>query len=118
MGDAVMSLKYRHGIVLALCMLQGVFPASGSALIDPTRPATYSTTAPARTAGTRSGWMLGSTLVAPGRRVAVINGKRVSEGESVDGARVLEIRQLDVLIQASGRRMTLQLLPDIVKKQP
>jgi len=43
---------------------------------------------------------------------------RVSEGESVDNATVLQIRKLDVDISASGKRITLPLFPDIVKRQP
>jgi len=113
-----MPLKPAHRILLALYALLTALPASGSALFDPTRPASLGSSSPGRADKTHSGWRLDSTLVAPDRRVAVINGKRVSAGESVDGARVIEIRKLDVLIQVNGRRMTLQLLPDIMKKQP
>ena len=113
-----MPLRTGTRIALALCATLTALPVPGSALIDPTRPASHGQAAAAHAGESRRGWTLDSTLVAPDRRVAVINGKRVSEGESVDGARVIEIRKLDVLIQADGRRMTLQLLPDIVKKQP
>jgi MSHA biogenesis protein MshK len=102
---------------LALCALLTALPVFGSALIDPTRPAGQGSTATVRAHTAHSDWTLDSTLVAPDRRVAVINGKRVSEGETVDGARVIQIRKLEVLIQAAGKRKTLQLLPDIVKKQ-
>ncbi len=113
-----MSLRTGTRIALALYATLAALPLPGSALIDPTRPASYGQAAAAHASESRRGWTLDSTLVAPDRRVAVINGKRVSEGESVDGARIIEIRKLDVLIQADGRRITLQLLPDIVKKQP
>jgi len=106
------------GIWLLMCVLLIARPVGGTALIDPTRPASphrRSSDDPVRNQG---GWRLDSTLVAPDRRVAVINGKQVSEGESVDGARVIAIHQLEVRIQAPGRRMTLQLLPDILDKQP
>lgn len=112
-----MSLK--TGLNLALmCVLLLALPTTGGVLIDPTRPVSQGRSMPVRPATVQSGWTLNSTLVAPTRRVAVINGKRVSEGESVDGARVIEIRKLDVLIQTTGKRITLQLLPDIVRKQP
>lgn len=104
-------------MLLTLCATLAGLPANGSTLIDPTRPARTHRFSPGP-GGAHSGWTLDSTLVAPDRRVAVINGKRASEGESVDGARVIEIHKLDVLIRADGKRMTLQLLPDIVKKQP
>ncbi|HUT40988.1 MAG TPA: hypothetical protein VM011_06550 [Gammaproteobacteria bacterium] len=113
-----MPLRTGTRFALALYATLTALPVPGSALIDPTRPASHGQAAAAHAGEPRRGWTLDSTLVAPDRRVAVINGKRVSAGESVDGARVIEIRKLDVLIQADGRRMTLQLLPDIVRKQP
>ncbi len=113
-----MPLKSVIRILLALYAPLAGLSANGGALIDPTRPAIPIQITPGRPAGMHSGWSLDSTLVAPDRRVAVINGKQASEGESVDGARVIEIHKLDVLIKADGKRMTLQLLPDIVKKQP
>lgn len=86
-------------------------------LVDPTRPPVRAEQEkPAPAIAERRSWALESTLVSPERRVAVINGKLVSEGESVDGARVIAIRKRDVLLSAQGRRMTLQLLPDIVKE--
>lgn len=88
-------------------------------LIDPTRPRIGVETSPAeRKAVARPVWTLESTLVADDRRVAVINGELVSEGESVGGARVIEIRELDVLVQTPRGRMTLRLLPDVVKERP
>lgn len=113
-----MSIKQCSSVLLILYMSYSPLTVCASELIDPTRPATrLETSSPTRVAAPRS-WTLESTLVAADRRVAVINGKLVSEGESVDGARVVEIRNLDVLIQTASRRMTLQLLPDIVKKSP
>ena len=107
-----------HGRWLLAGVLLIALPAAGSALLDPTRPPSPGRGLSDAPGGSTGGWRLDSTLVAPDRRVAVINGKQVSEGETVDGARVIDIHQLEVLIQAPGRRMTLQLLPDIVKKQP
>lgn len=95
-------------------------------LIDPTRPQVGAATSPPelgaatslpkRKAAARSAWTLESILVAADRRVAVINGELVSEGESIDGAHVIEIRELDVLVRTPRGRMTLQLLPGVVKE--
>ena len=97
---------------LALTQLAGA-----TALMDPTRP--YATgwhdSRPGQTSGS---WVLHSTLVSPSRRVAVINGIHVTEGESVGNATILKIRKLHVLLQTPDKRITLQLLPDIVRKQP
>lgn len=114
-----MPIKQGFRLLLILYTLLSVFPNYASVLIDPTRPTTRNkTTSPDPVGAALRVWTLESTLVAPDRRVAVINGRLVSEGESVDGARIIKIRKLDVLIQTPSRRMTLQLLPDIVKKQP
>lgn len=99
--------------VVVLGLLSLSLLGAETALQDPTRP-----TSPDRSASTRAagpdpgGWTLNSTLVAPNRRVAVINGVQVSEGESVDGARVVKIRKSDVLMQIQGHRITLYLLPN------
>ncbi len=94
-------------------------PLPAAALQDPTRPTPgalfLSPSAPRPAADT---WVLNSTLVANDRRVAVINGTHVSEGESIGGARVLRIGKSDVLIQAPGRQLTLQLIPDTLKMRP
>ncbi|MEZ5542574.1 MAG: hypothetical protein R3F42_11090 [Pseudomonadota bacterium] len=104
--------------LLALGILLVALTAGAAALTDPTRPTGRGHAALLQPHAQRHDWRLDSTLVAPDRRVAVINGRQVSEGESVDGARVIEIRRLEVLIQARGRQLTLQLLPDIVQQQP
>jgi MSHA biogenesis protein MshK len=93
-------------------------PAAGT-FTDPTRPNGYAVHGQARhLPGSAGDWTLSSTLVAPDRRVAVINGHQVSEGEYLDGARVVRIEKLSALLSAAGRHITLHLLPDIVQHQP
>ena len=103
---------------MAALGLSGLIPlALASALIDPTRPAIRDRAGSGqKVAPAGSGWVLNSTLIAPQRRVAVINGRLVSEGDMVNGARVIEIRKLEVLIQAPGRAVTLRLLPETLRK--
>lgn len=104
------------GLLLMLHVSLASFPLRAAELIDPTRPPGGAETAPpTRKAATRSGWTLESTLVATDRRVAVINGELVTEGESVGGARVVEIRKLEVLVQTPRGPVTLRLLPDILE---
>ena len=105
--------------ILAPALLCAGSWVTASTLADPTRPADtalFSTNQEFTAAS--NGWVLNSTLVATDRRVAVINGQHVSEGESVDSATVLHIRKMDVLIQSGGKRITLKLLPDIVRTLP
>jgi MSHA biogenesis protein MshK len=58
---------------------------------------------------TQPSWQLQSTLVAPERRVAVINGVVVGENDSIDGARVVAIESTTVLLDAGGRALRLWL---------
>ncbi len=103
--------------LLILCALLITLPINGKELFDPTRPPSTNKTSPAQTGVKRDVWLLESIVLAPDRRVAVINGQRVNEGDSVNNAIVIRIRKLDVLIQTSNeKRIILHLLPDIVKK--
>lgn len=107
------------GIITLLGILVLVPPLQAGALQDPTRPTrTALFQSPTASRPVADKWTLNSTLVASDRRVAVINGTYVSEGESVDGAKVLRISKTSVLIQAAGRQTTLQLIPDTLKKRP
>jgi hypothetical protein len=114
-----MSAKRIHIAVLMLALLVKTTSGMANALADPTRPSYPALPSTQHISGpVSSNWHLNSTLVSPHRRVAVINGIHVSEGESVANATVLKIRKLDVVIQVSGQRITLPLLPDIVKRLP
>ena len=106
-------------VITVIGMLVLVPPLIAGALLDPTRPTTTALfLAPTASRPVTDKWTLNSTLIANDRRVAVINGTHVSEGESIDGARVLKIRNTAVLIQAPGRQITLQLIPDTLKMRP
>jgi len=110
----------RKEVGLLLVLHASLVPLSLEAgeLIDPTRPPLVGKARPSDGgAGSRRGWTLESTLVAERRRVALINGELVSEGDSVDGARVIEIRELDVVIGTPAGRRVLQLLPDVVEER-
>lgn len=100
--------------LIAPVLLLGLsLPAA--ALDDPMRPppgAAATSAAPA----TATQFVLSSTLIARERRSAVINGRNVGVGDSVDGARVVEIQPTQVRLQHQGRQLTLQLLPVAIKK--
>jgi MSHA biogenesis protein MshK len=112
-----MNKHSHHGIILVLGVLSLVSLEATMALEDPTRPTNPAVIIPTHTSGSgNSSWVLNSTLVSPNRRVAVINGIQVSEGESVGGALVVQIHRSYALLQTSGRNIKLHLLPDTVKK--
>jgi len=107
-----MNSLLQRSMTAILGLLCAVLADSACALEDPTRPAGYSTNVEV---GTHE-WILNSTLVGPDRRIAVINGQYVSEGDTLGNARVLGIHNSYVVIESAGERTTLQLLPGIVNK--
>lgn len=76
-------------------------------LADPTQPTTVS--AYRNMGNGQQGWVLNSTLVGQGRRVAVINGTPVLEGERVGGAKLIRIKASEVQLQTEQGRLTLHL---------
>lgn len=95
------------GALLAL-LLAAAPAAAQSGFGDPTRPTSLSEPEPARAVqGPR--WRLQSTLVADHRRVAVINGRTVAQGERVDGAQLVEVRPDGVTLEQDGQRFQLRL---------
>ena len=81
---------------------------------DPTRPTSLAE--PELVQRTQAGprWRLQSTLVADTRRLAVINGRMVVQGERIDGATVKEVRQEGVTLDVDGRRVELRVVPGAV----
>jgi MSHA biogenesis protein MshK len=105
----------RPAVKLALgSALLVVLMANGVANVpdgrDPTRPLRPSvSTAPAASAE-RVRPTLESVLIGAGRRVAVINGRRMSEGDVQQGVKVWEIRPDGVVVSVDGSpRMTLKI---------
>lgn len=96
-----LSLK---GLLTVWFMLAAWAPLQLQALTDPTRPAEY------RAAAQRISFNLESILFSNARRVAVINGKVLAEGERIGDATVTSIGKDSVRLQQSGRviRLTLQ----------
>jgi hypothetical protein len=81
-------------------------PNRAQSLSDPTAPVTRGGPAGQRA---QRHWQLQSTLVGAERRVAVINGAVVTEGDTVDGAFVHTIDYTTVLLEANGRPLRLRL---------
>ncbi len=92
-----------------------IMAGNAAALRDPTRP-----TDPALyfSGSHNDGWTLQSILVSSNRRIAIINGKRVQEGDRVGSARIARIRNSHVIIKTGDRTLTLRLRPDNMKTRP
>jgi MSHA biogenesis protein MshK len=74
------------------------------ALTDPTRPSSYRPASVSHTSFT-----LSSVIVSDSRKVAIINGKVLAEGEKVAGAKVKRIEKQQVLLSHNGK--TIKLVP-------
>lgn len=101
------------GAVLAAALAAAVGVAGAQqGLGDPTRPTSLVEPAPvAKAAQSGPRWRLQSTLVAESRRLAVINGRTVAQGDRIDGATVREVRQEGVTLDVDGRQVELRILP-------
>lgn len=78
---------------------------------DPTRPPNASELAAWRghPGAQAPAWRLESVLISERRRVAVINGRRVAEGDLIDGARVHAIEPTHALIEVEGQTRRLNM---------
>jgi len=92
--------------------------ASVHALQDPTQPTDPEQFFGSADSHSGSSWSLQSILSSPQRRIAVINGTRVKEGDRIGSARVIRIHDSHVLLGTSGRRLTLHLFPESIKVSP
>lgn len=91
-------------LTVAVVLVATLQVAVAAGLPDPTRPNFD--------AGPRPGYRLGSILVSPVRRTAVINGHDVSVGDLVGHARVVSIGDDGVRLIRNGRVVHLRLVGD------
>jgi hypothetical protein len=61
-------------------------------------------------------YRLDSVIIAPGRRLAMINGRRLAQGEWLGRAQLLDIRATEVTLRIDGQTHVLTLLPMSIKK--
>ena len=90
--------------------------AIGAPFTDPTRPPAASEAAVP--AGSEAGPRVESILIAPDRRVAVINGETVTLGGRIADAEVVRINESEVVVRGAEGERTLKLLPDFIERVP
>jgi len=98
----------RRQIAAILVLLLGSAPAMSIAdeiLRDPTRP--YVPHVPGVAAAPR--FVVNAIIVSAERRVAIVNGRRVSIGGSVNGATVVSIAKDQLVLEQDGERITIGL---------
>lgn len=94
--------------LVALALFIIVTPAPGNAeepLRDPTRP--YSPVAGARVSSPR--FVVNAIIISPKRRVAIVNGRRVTVGGSIGDATVVSIEKDELVLETDGKRVTARL---------
>ncbi len=109
-------------LTVSAVLLAGPLLTDGAEVLrDPTRP--YAAAPVAEPTGARAiakakatGFNVTTILVSEKRRVAIVNGKRVSEGDKVDGATVVKILADRLQLDLHGKEITTRLLPDALRK--
>lgn len=115
MAETITPLRRLAMIGIAMLAVAASARAQDSGMRDPTRPPA-ALSAPAEASG-RQGVPAGepqlqSILVSlrpGGRRVAVIDGKTVRQGQRIDGAVVEAIRPTEVVLRKGNQRQILKL---------
>lgn len=103
--------------VVVVCAALFSLSAGAGELADPMEPPEYrDREKPVAKKPPTVHYTLTSTFIAPERRVAIINGRRVSEGDWVGGARVVEIQPSSVRLVRRGRAYRLSLVPLATKR--
>ena len=93
-------------IVIALLLTFVASVCLGDGLLrDPTRPYTASE----RTATVAPRFVVNAIIVSRERRVAIVNGRRVGIGGSVDNATVISIEKEKLILEMNGKRQTVRL---------
>jgi len=107
-------VRNRFSILSVLiALLFGPLLADGQELLrDPTRPYATKAIATAATGGSPvSSFRVTAIFTSDLRRVAVVNGQRVREGDRVDGATVVEILADALRLNFQGKAITTRVLP-------
>jgi len=92
------------------------FPALGAPFADPTRPPIAA--GAAGSSGSPGAPRLESVLIAPDRRIAVIDGQQVTLGARIAGGEVVRITETEVVIRGAERLETLKLFPESKRLPP
>ena len=105
--------------VSAVLLFGPLLTDGAEALRDPTRPyaaAPVAEPTEARAIAKVTRFSVTAILVSKKRRVAIVNGKRVSEGDQVDGATVVKILADRLRLDLDGKEFTTRLPPDALRK--
>ena len=102
-----------RALTALLGMLLAASAANGAPFADPMRPPTVMDHVPSSTGSSTEGPRLESVLIAPDRRIAVVNGQQVVVGAKIAGGEVVRITESEVVIRDAGSEQTLKLMPGL-----
>ena len=99
-------------IMSAVVLLAPLLVHGADVLRDPTRPFSV----PALAATNHSTFVVSAIFVSEDRRVAIVNGRRVTEGDEVDGAVVVKIQADGLRLNLGGLAIDAHLTPASFQK--
>ncbi len=103
-------------LVMLLVMLSsGSLIADTTPLADPTRPLAAKFVVMGRLDQESRPPVLGSILISPGRRLAIINNRRYAENDSIGDYRVSQIGELEVILVNGPKTLELRLASRSIK---
>ena len=94
------------------CLLIAVSDVHAATMADPTRPYPEFKKQGGVSASSKvqkSAMTLESVIVGQKRKIAFINGKRLREGQSINGSKILKIHSNEVVVLHQGKTITLPL---------
>lgn len=109
-----MPRRYSNWTVAAVLLLGPLLANGQETLRDPTRPYNARPVVVSTDGGggkVTSSFRVTAIFTSDMRRVAVVNGRRVSEGDKVDGATVVEIFADSLRLNLGGKAITSRVLP-------
>ena len=98
---------------LIVCFAASQAAVAVAGLRDPTRP--YSPRQPVT--GASSSFVVTAVFISSRRNVAIVNGKRVSVGDRINGAAVVAIHDDRVRLDLNGREVTARLLHGPIREE-
>ena len=105
--------------VFALLLTGPTVADTQEGLRDPTRPYNATPVASTSSGGGKSNvsrYDVTAIFTSDSRRVAIVNGKRVVEGDKIDGATVVEITANTMSLEVSGKVVERRVLPPGLRK--
>ncbi len=105
---------YKYFICLFAANVLLASTAASSVLYDPTRPPGTQARA---TANSQRNLRLESVLIGNKRKVAIINGRRYTEGDRIGAGKVVNIQRRGVKIALPDKTLSLRLRHVVVKQK-